>query len=486
MSRKNRKKQNVKRAQLASRGSSRINLANNVYAKDVQNVYDNPRANDNRSMNSKMLDAMLDCNKDCINGFVRTDFADWNEEVDWMIDNLPTLPYVIGKVIDFIFSNGLTTGDQEMDDSILRPFLFKHNARGVTNYSVIQDAIKQAILYGKCGIRWLDNDKGIVAVNYRNYTSIVEHDKEYGGFRVPIAYAISTDETIPIQIGRKEINIDEATFYQTGKLVTKDKTMLFVLPEDFCNLRNGLDHENGISCLSRDKQRTRLLASVYERLNYDIVYDGPGRMIFWLKDNFANGTTVDLSAGQVLDSTTASKNELAQQAQREAEELGKRIKNSKSDAVILASSVFDKMDHLPRVTKGTEFLDYLQTKEGSIICQCIGITPELIGLGDVSGNVSMERIIDNAMTNTIVPMREMFATQISPMLSAKLGIPKIYFDKYELKEQQDKSAKTYKLALSVSQIIAAVVNGESALDDKTKRYMMDSVMRMMDSIEKTL
>lgn len=485
MSRKNRKK-HLKNVRLASQDASRIKLANNVYAKDINTVYKDSHIQDTRSMNAQMLDAMLDCNKECINGFVRTDFADYRDEKDWLIDNLPTLPYVIGKTMDFIFSNGLTTGDQELDDTVLRPFLFKHNAKGVTNYSVIQDAIKQAILYGKCGIRWLSDEDGIITEHYRNYISIMETDKEYKGFRRPIAYALSADETQGIQLGRKEINIDEATFYKTGKLVSTDGSMVFVLPEDFCNLRNGLDHENGISCLDRDKQRTKLLASVYERLNYDIVYDGPGRMIFWLKDNFASGTTVDLSAGQVLDSTTSSKADLAQQAQREAEELGKRIKDSKSDAVILASSIFDKMDHLPRVTKGTEFLDYLQSKEGSILCQCIGITPELVGMGDTSGNVSMERIIDNAMTNTIVPMREMFATQISPMLSAKLGIPKVYFDKYELKEQQDKSAKTYKLALSVSQIIAAIVNGETVIDDSTKRYMMDSVMRMMDSIEKTL
>ena len=268
--------------------------------------------------------------------------------------------------------------------------------------------------------------------------------------------------------------------------MSKDGSIIVEIPDNFCNLRSGTEHENGISCLMRDKQRLKLLGAVYERLNYDIQYDGPGRLIFWLKDGFAKGDTIDLSASQVLDESVASKNNRANIAREEAKRLGQEIRNSKSDNVILASSVFDKMDHLPRVTKGTEFLEYLQMKEGSIICQCIGITPELIGLGDVSGNVSMERIIDNAMTNTIVPLRERFATQFSPMLSEKLGLPKIYFDKYELKEQQDKSAKTYKLALSVTQIVGAIVNGAEKLDEGTQKYMMDSVKRMMDSIEKTL
>lgn len=466
------------------RQKDRVKLASNTYVSP--NISHNIHSSNAETEAEKVMEAMLNCNSDCINGFVKTDFKNQFDEIDWMIENLPTLPYVIGKVIDFIFSNGITTGDENLDKNVLMPFLYRHNVQGVTNYSVLQNAIMQSLLYGKCGIRWLDEDKGIVTENYRNYVSIMRGDDEYKGFRVPICYAMSADDKEPISLGTKEIDFDEALFLQTGKLMSKDGTIIVEIPDNFCNLRNGTDHENGLSCLLRDKQRLKLLGAVYERLNYDIQYDGPGRLIFWLKDGFAKGDTIDLSASQVLDESSSSKADRADKARIEAKRLGQEIRNSKSDNVILASSIFDKMDHLPRVTKGTEFLEYLQMKEGSIICQCFGLTPELIGLGDVSGNVSMERIIDNAMTNTIVPMRERFATQISPMLSEKLGVPKVYFDKYELKEQQDKSAKTYKLALSVTQIVGAIVNGAVALDKSTKNYMMESVTRMMDSIEKTL
>ena len=479
LSRKNRKRQkDMRNIKLSSLDSSHKYVDSSVASKIGQKYAETDT--------ERILDALLDCNTECVNGFVKTHFEDYRQEIDWMVDNLPTLPYVIGKVIDFIFSNGLTTGDENLDNTVLMPFLYRQNAKGVTNYSVLQDAIRQCILYGKCGIRWLDDDSGIITENYKNYVSIMDENEEYLGFKTPVCYALSADETKPISLGRREINIDEAYFLRTGKMMSKDGSIIVEIPDNFCNLRSGTEHENGISCLMRDKQRLKLLGAVYERLNYDIQYDGPGRLIFWLKDGFAKGDTIDLSASQVLDESVASKNNRANIAREEAKRLGQEIRNSKSDNVILASSVFDKMDHLPRVTKGTEFLEYLQMKEGSIICQCIGITPELIGLGDVSGNVSMERIIDNAMTNTIVPLRERFATQFSPMLSEKLGLPKIYFDKYELKEQQDKSAKTYKLALSVTQIVGAIVNGAEKLDEGTQKYMMDSVKRMMDSIEKTL
>lgn len=160
---------------------------------------------------------------------------------------------------------------------------------------------------------------------------------------------------------------------------------------------------------------------------------------------------MDLSTGDILDGSVASREAQAERAREEVRKLGEEIKNSRSDNVILASSIFDDMDHLPRVTKATEFFQYLES-EGSILCQVFGIVPELIGLGDVSGNVSMDKIIDNAMVNTIIPLREAYASQISPFLSKHLGVDKVYFDKYELQSRIDRSDKIYKLALSISQL----------------------------------
>lgn len=62
-------------------------------------------------------------------------------------------------------------------------------------------------------------------------------------------------------------------------------------------------------------------------------------LIFWLKDGFAKGDTIDLSASQVLDESSSSKADRADKARIEAKRLGQEIRNSKSDNVILASSI---------------------------------------------------------------------------------------------------------------------------------------------------
>lgn len=335
----------------------------------------------------------------------------------------------------------------------------------------MKEAIKNSIVWGKCGIRWLSEEDGIIVVPHTQYSTIVVEDEKYGGFKKPVAYAISMDEEKHIDLSKYELEVDRETFTKDGILKDFKNDIIIEFPENFINLRADISTEDGKSRLLEDRQRLEILANVYTRLNYDVIYDGPGRIIFWMKDDIYNTGTIDLSAGELIAGSVASKEKRAERARAELEAMARSIKDSRSDNVILSSPMFDRLDHLPRVTKATEFFDYLN-KEGSIVSQVIGITPELIGLGDVSGNVSMEKIIDNAMINVIVPQRESYATQISPMLSGKLGLPKIYFDKYELKNQIDHSSPVYKLALSIQQLQEAGYND-------TANYLAQKIMEMI-------
>lgn len=448
-----------------------------------------PRYNENDwSQAELILDQLLECNTVCKNGFKLVKHKNESEEIEWMINNLPTLPYVIDNYLNFMFTNKLTTGDEELDNNVLNPFLYKRNAKGVTNYSVLRDSIRDMLLYGKSGIRWLDEENGIIPVPAKRYTSIVKKDTEYLGFNRTVAYAISINEDEPISLGNKPIELDRDEFRNSGRILSKNKDYMVVLPEDFINLRTDTTTENGISKLRQDKQRLELIGNVYQRLNYDIVYDGPGRLIFWMKDNFLNGGDIDVSANEILDQSNATKDLRAERAREEVKKLAQEIKNSSSDNVILGSSYFEnKFDHIPRVTKATEFLEYLQMKEGSILAQCIGMTPELIGLGDVSGNVSMEKIIDNAMVNIIIPTREGIATQFSPLLSEKLGLPKVYFDKYEARYNVDRSSESYKYSLAVNSLIQAYqssVEEGGTIPTDIQNQIMESLKTLTDHIIK--
>ena len=91
----------------------------------------------------------------------------------------------------------------------------------------------------------------------------------------------------------------------------------------------------------------------------------------------------------------------------------------------------------------------------------------------------MDKILDQGMLNDIVPEREKIAVQISSVLSNKLGLPKVYFDKYELKSQMDKSSEIYKEMLSVAQCIATATKE----GDKMALAIMNHAMQTLGQKE---
>lgn len=90
------------------------------------------------------LNDMIACNG-CGSAFMpKANGLSDDDLIQLYVNNLPTLPYVVDQLLNFIFSNGLTTGDENLDETVLKPFLFAHNVKGVTNYSVLREGIREA------------------------------------------------------------------------------------------------------------------------------------------------------------------------------------------------------------------------------------------------------------------------------------------------------------------------------------------------------
>lgn len=177
-----------------------------------------------------------------------------------------------------------------------------------------------------------------------------------------------------------------------------------------------------------------LIYSVYSRLNYDVEYDGVGRLLLRLQENLDE---LPQGASEILKETEKENETRIEKIKAEVEAVAKLIKNSDKTSVIALSNVFGEVERLQRDTKSVEFFNWLE-KDVEMIAQVFGINPPLINAGRNSGNISQEKIIDNAMLNTIIPLREQFALQISNMLAPKIGVERIFFDKYEMKQKKMK------------------------------------------------
>lgn len=395
-----------------------------------------------------------ECNTVCDVAVPREKKKEGLEKADRYMEKLPGADYVLTQTLNYIFSNGLTTGSI-VEDEKLDKFLYRVNDRGTTNLHEIRNTIGMAITHGASGLRWKDGN----AYQYKwgTYRALTYLQ---GGIRKTVAYLVAKDGG---QVPAVEFDHDSYREYQDFLREINENNLILLTPSEFQNVRNDTSLIYGKSPLLSDQERLDLLVAVYERLNYDIRYDGPGRIIIRPKDGYVQGEDTDISATEVMSNALDSQKKHIEDIKKEAARVANDIKKSSSDSVVVLSNAFDKeIEKLPRVTKATEFFNWLKN-DTMILAQDFGMSPSLLELGGVSGNVSMTSIIDNAMLNSIVPLRERYAVQISSFLARHLNVNKVYFNKYEMAQQEDENTMRTKIVN-----IMSLLNAMKDTDDRTR------------------
>lgn len=409
---------------------------------------------------------MLECNTSCVDigTFATKRNRDGLSKIDWLVEVLPGIEYVLGQVMNYIFSNGLTTG-LVREDVELEKWLYRNNLQGVTNYAVLRDIIATATIYGEGGARWYKDNLYFVPIgSFAPVTSVED------GITKVVAFALSSDGR---RMNEDEFKIRlsnafslEAEGLDTYEMLAErldEEGIILLDKSDFLHVRNDTRSLHGSSPLLKDALRLELLVTTYERLNYDLKYDGPGRIVLHPKSGYVSGGDNDISSAEVINQSAAAVKGRDERMRKEVEKVAKQIKDSGSDAAIFLSEYFDNdITKLPRVTKATEFFDWL-LNEGVILAQILGMSPSLLELGRLSGNVSMEKIIDNSMVNNIIPLRERYAIQFSEFLAGKLGVTKVYFDKYEMQQAENENTERTKIVN-----IMSLLNAMKDNDDKTR------------------
>lgn len=428
------------------------------------------------------LERMNRCDTQCTDLGMRPYRSDSKTitSIDWLLDNLPGVNYVLDRMVNYIFANGLTSGSED-GDARLDPWLYEQkNRTGSTNYAELRQAIRRTIVYGECGLREYEGNLYHVPVGY--YGQLI--DREAGIDQVVAYYVRKDRERVKEKISTEEWK----NVTQYGDVVQwfDDKGYILLDPSQFLVIRNNTSQLSSESPLLSDKQRIDLLTAVYDQLNYDIRYDGPGRVFFRTKSGYASGDDNDISTGEVLNNTPGARKERLTNARKEIEVLMKQIKNSSSDSVGVLSGAFeDDYIYLPRVTKGTDFLTWLDV-DTTIIAQVLGMSPTLLEVGNLHGNISVEKIIDNSMLNTIIPMREMYATQFSEFVGGIVGVDKVYFDKYDMAQIDDENEAREKMSIVLRNIATASAQSGSAevskLLDETAEVLRSSLYDDNDNI----
>ncbi|MBQ1572056.1 MAG: hypothetical protein IIZ78_13090 [Clostridiales bacterium] len=423
----------------------------------------------------EILENMLECNScNDIGSLPKKKWGDGLEKVDEYMQVLPGADYVLTQTLNYMFSNGLTTGSIR-DDEKLNKFLYQKNAKQTLNKDELRNAIGMAVTHGASGLRWLNGN--IYQYKWGTYRILT---LKKNGIESVLGYLIKKDG------GRvPPIKFDFSKYQEYEDFIRDldEQELILLDTSEFMVIRNDTSLPYGHSPLLADEARLDLLTAVYERLNYDIRYDGPGRIIIRPKDGLAGGDdSNDVSTANVLQGALAGQQKSKEAILKEAKRVANQIKKSSSDSVIVLSNAFDKdIDHLERVTKATEFFTWIKN-DTLVLAQDFGMAPSLLELGGVSGNVSMTSIIATAMRNTIVPLRERYSEQFSSFLSARLGFEKIYFNKYEMVEAGDVDTMRTKYVNMLSLLNAMRIkgaNGEEDVIQPKAQQLFDDMAEML-------
>ena len=426
----------------------------------------------------EILEAMLECNQcNDIGSLPKRKWKPGLEKVDEYMQILPGADYVLTQTLNYIFSNGLTTGSIN-DDEVLNEFLYRKNSEQTLNKDVLRNSVGMAITHGACGIRWLNGN--IYQYKWGTYKILTI---TRNGIKTVLGYLIKKDGD---RVPPVKFEFEKYNEYEDFIRDLEDQDLILLDTNEFMVIRNDTSLPYGHSPLLADEARLDLLTAVYERLNYDIRYDGPGRIIIRPKDGLLGGDdNMDASTANVLQGALAGQLKNKEQILLEAKRVANQIKNSSSDSVIVLSNAFDKeIDHLERVTKATEFFTWIKN-DTLVLAQDFGMSPSLMELGGVSGNVSMRSILDTAMTNSIVPLRERYSEQFSSFISQKLGFEKVYFNKYEMEQREDENTMRTKVVNMMSLLNAMRIDGQDGtreIQPWAQRLFEDFAAMLSDNI----
>lgn len=419
-----------------------------------------------------VLRKWLECNAVCDLTAPKEHKKEGLEKVDRYMDILPGAEYVLTQTLNYMFSNGMTTGSIN-EDKVLDEFLYRVNERGTTNLHEIRNAIGMAITHGASGLRWLDGN--VYQYKWGTYRALTYLKN---GIRQIVGYIVTkTGDKVP----SFEFEYEKYEEYEDFLRDIEDRDLILLGKDEFCNIRNDTGEIYGSSPLLADQERLDLMVAVYDRLNYDIRYDGPGRIVIRPKEGYVSGDNTDVSATTVMSQSLNGADKQIDAIKKEASRVALEMKKSSSDSVIVLSNAFDeKITHLERVTKATEFFTWLKN-DTMILAQDFGMNPSLLELGGISGNVSMTSILDSAMLNSIVPLRERYAVQFSGFLSEHLGLTKVFFNLYEMQQREDENTMRTKI-VNIMSLLNSMRDEDGIVRPDALQLFTDFASMLSDNI----
>lgn len=381
-----------------------------------------------------------------ISGFSERTIKEDLETIEKLSVELPDVDYILDNIVYYMFTNHVTTGDYE-EDKKLDEYLHQVNFNGQRNIDVLKGVAKGYRKYGYYGL--LNTKQGLVGVHPAQIVASIVSNPKIPVLRQTLAYIIQkvdqplySDSVTRVE-GWNQNKFVGSLDTETVKEIIKDpekyKDQYYIADSDeFACVRIDTSKVFGVSPLLKDRKRITLILNILDRMNYDIVRNGIGTIALKAKTNLLDEleetaeSGVLPSAGQLLDMGRTAREERERKVAEDMQALSDKLATTAYNDALIYPSRFSELKQLTRDTRAIDFIDYLSQYVSPIIAQLFGVPARLFDLGKTVSNIGTHSIIDNAMRNNIIPMREQFIGQCSPVLKKAIGLKNnVTFASYE-------------------------------------------------------
>lgn len=383
--------------------------------------------------------------------------------------HFPGLRSTISTLTSLIFSRKLESGDG--DDSVtdeINSFLDSVNITGQSNRRELTQGIAHALIYGRCGFRWLSEEEGFVFVPTNRYAVIYEESDEHIGVETVKGYVVPKIDS-PNIYGETFFLSEEEFVIDFETEIAESENYLFLTRDKFYNFYFDGDSVNADTPLNHDVDRINLFLFLAIQLKETIGDANKDILLVQLaQDLFSMNHS---QASDLIATAKQNKDKKKQGVVSEVNTFAGVVANASGRESLVVPPTVESFETINSNIEVTDYLSLYEHME-EFVAGLYGLSSNVLTLSDMPRDASANPIFEQMMKTSIYPKRDIILEFVNGFLGLKLG-----FDDVAFQEESYALGLRVQNAQSIATVIATIETDERVVPDDIVVDMLYETLR---------
>lgn len=380
--------------------------------------------------------------------------------------HLASLRSVVENLVNLLMNQPLESQDDKEYNTIC-DFLTSNNIEGESNYDTLLKGFAHALIYGRCGFRFLSLKDGIIFYPANQYTLVYEENKNHKACYDVLGYIVSRNDR-PTTFG-SSFKISEQTF--TLDLINDygfNDDYLFLKSHSFYNFYFFGDQRHPDTPLNHDVDRINMFLILIKKMLEAINTSNSDVQLVHLAEDLFSMNTKSIS-----DIVASSK--VGTQAQEElissqAKNFAKAVSKVTNQSTMVTPPIVKDFETLGAKVQVKDFLtlyDHIEV----FISKLYGMSNNVLNLEKMPRDASSNPIFEQMMKTSIYPKRSVVLRFMNTFLRDKLKVSNIKF-----REESYANGVRLQNAQALANIVATLSGAEIKLNEEDVKNHIEKLI----------